>query len=64
MGVLIYVDIKDMENLEVLMRKLDLIHKRFESKEIFTTQFYMQLKDGSIVTLEEYENNLVSQTNE
>ena len=57
MGVLIYVDIKDMENLEVLMRKLDLIHKRFESIEIFPTQFYMQLKDGSVITLEEYENN-------
>ena len=46
------------------MRKPDLIHKRFESKETLTTQFYMQLKDGSIVTLEEYENNLISQTNE
>ena len=53
-----------MGDSEILMRKLDLIHKRFDPKETFTTQFYMQLKDGSIVTLEEYENNLISQTNE
>ena len=53
-----------MEDIGILMRRLDLIRKRFESEETFTTQFYIQLEDGSIVTLEEYENNLVSQTNE